>query len=88
MSADLQGFRRAAQENVVVNADATARVDLKLEIGTLEEGIIVKGDAPLLDTTSALKQTVLSREVLEAMPNRIDVWAVAPSEQRVLYPPM
>jgi hypothetical protein len=77
VSADLQGFRRAAQENVVVNADVTARVDLKLEIGTLEEGIIVKGDAPLLDTTSALKQTVLSREVLEAMPNRIDVWGIA-----------
>jgi hypothetical protein len=77
VTADLQGFRRAAQENVVVNADVTARVDLKLEIGTLEEGIIVKGDAPLLDTTSALKQTVLSRETLDAMPNRIDVWGVA-----------
>src|SRR3984893_16645360 len=77
VSADLQGFRRAAQENVVVNAGVTARVDLKLEIGTLEEGIIVKGESPLLDTTSALKQTVLSREMLEAMPNRIDVWGVA-----------
>src|SRR5207247_10995810 len=70
-------FRSAAQENVVVNADVTARVDLKLEIGALSEGITVKGESPLLDTTSALKQTVLSREVLDSLPNRIDVWGVA-----------
>jgi len=74
---DLAGFRPALQENVIVNADVTARVDLKMEIGTLQEGITVKGESPLLDTTSALKQTVLSREVLDSMPNRIDVWAVA-----------
>jgi hypothetical protein len=77
VKAELAGFRSALLENIVVNADATARVDLKLEIGTLEEGIIVTGESPLLDTTSALKQTVLSREVLDSLPNRIDVWSVA-----------
>src|SRR3954469_12814517 len=74
---ELEGFRSAVQENVIVNADVTARVDMKMEIGTLQEGITVKGESPLLDTTSALKQTVLSREVLDALPNRIDVWSVA-----------
>src|SRR4029078_2846851 len=59
-----EGFRSGLQENIVVNADVTARVDMKMEIGTLQEGITVKGESPLLDTTSALKQTVLSREVL------------------------
>src|SRR5207249_2500701 len=77
VKADLAGFRSAAQENVVVNADVTARVDLKLEIGALSEGVTVTGQSPLLDTTSALKQTVLSREVLDSLPNRIDVWSVA-----------
>jgi hypothetical protein len=75
--ADLQGFRAAIQENVIVVADNTARVDLHLEIGALEEGIIVKGESPLLDTTSATKQTVLTREVLDSLPNRVDVWAAA-----------
>lgn len=75
--AELQGFRPATQENIAVTADATARVDLKLEIGALEEGITVSGEAPLLDTTSAMRQTVLSREVLDSLPNRVDVWATA-----------
>src|SRR6266487_481439 len=77
VKAELGGFRSATQENIVVNADATARVDLKLDIGTLQEGVTVTGESPLLDTTSALKQTVLSREVLDSLPNRIDVWSVA-----------
>ena len=72
--ANLIGFRPAIQENVVVNADVTARVDLRLEVGAVEEAITVTGTPALLDTASALKQTVLSAETLQTLPNRIDVW--------------
>ena len=47
VKAALQGFRPAEQRNIVVNADVTARADLKLEIGTMEEGVTVTGEAPL-----------------------------------------
>ena len=77
VKAELAGFTTAVQENVVVNADVTARVDFRLEIGGLAEDITVTGGAPLLDTTSALRQTVLSRELLDSMPNRVDVWGAA-----------
>ena len=72
----MQGFRSVEQRNIVVNADATARADLTLSIGGLEEGIIVSGEAPLLDTTSALKQTVMTQETLQALPNRVDMWSI------------
>src|SRR5581483_12022995 len=67
----------AEQRGIVVNSDVTARADLKLEIGSLSEGVTVSGEAPLLDTTTALRQTVISRDALEALPNRTDVWAIA-----------
>jgi hypothetical protein len=79
VTAELQGFRRASQEDVIVNADVTARVDLKLEIGQVEEGILVKGEGPLLDTTSALKQTVVSSDLLQQLPNRVDLWGIVKS---------
>ena len=72
----MQGFRTVEQRNIVVNADAIARADLTLPLGQLEEGVVVSGEAPLLDTTSALKQTVLSQDTLQALPNRIDVWSI------------
>jgi hypothetical protein len=75
--AELQGFRSTVQEDVVVNADVTVRVDLKLEVGSVAEAIVVSGASPLLDTTSALNQTVMSREVLDNLPNRGDLWAIA-----------
>lgn len=76
VKAQLSGFRTVEQRGIVVNADATARADLQLPIGQLEEGIVVSGEAPLLDTTSALKQTVLSQDILQTLPNRIDVWSI------------
>src|SRR2546425_1949664 len=76
VKAAIQGFRTVEQRNIVVSADATARADLQLPIGQLEESVLVSGESPLLDTTSALKQTVLSQEVLQNLPNRIDVWSI------------
>jgi len=77
VKAEMSGLRPATRENVAVNAATTARVDLTLEVGGFEEGLVVTGEAPLLDTTTALDQTVMSRELLDALPNRIDVWSVA-----------
>ena len=77
VKAELQGFRPTEQRNITVNADGTSRADLKLQIGTMAEGVTVTGEAPLLDTTSALKQTVIPNETLKALPNRFDVWSAA-----------
>src|SRR5262245_8489610 len=74
---ELSGFSPSTQEGIVVNADFNARVDMRLQIGALEEGIVVSGQSPLLDTPPPMRQTVLSREVLNALPNRVDVWSVA-----------
>src|SRR4029077_13704569 len=40
VKAELAGFRTTGLDRLVVNADVTVRVDLKLDIGTLEEGVI------------------------------------------------
>lgn len=73
----LTGFRTSVQERIVVNADVTARVDVRLEIGALEETVTVSGQSPLLDTTTALKQTVMTRETIDALPSRNNIWAIA-----------
>ena len=74
---ELTGFGPVVQPNITVNADATARADVRLQIGAIEEAVTVTGATPLLDTTSALKQTVLTREEQQALPNRTDVWSMA-----------
>lgn len=77
VQAELQGFRLVRQPGVIVTSNLTARADIKLEVGSVEEAIVVTGASPLLDTTTASKQTALTREDLEALPNRTDVWSIA-----------
>jgi Carboxypeptidase regulatory-like domain len=74
---ELVGFQSVVHQDIVVNADSTARVDLRLRVGDLAETVTVSGEAPLLDTTAVLNQTVMSREVLDTLPGTNDVWGIA-----------
>ena len=73
---ELTGFRAALVEGVVVNAQATARADLILQVGQVEESVTVSGDTALLDTTAVLNQTVMTREVLDVLPDTNNVWSI------------
>src|SRR4029453_12936765 len=53
ITAQLMGFRRLTQEDLVVRVGATLQVDLALQVGGLEESITVTGEAPQVDLTSA-----------------------------------
>ena len=77
VKAELQGFRSVVQESILVNADQTSRADLSLAVGNVEETITVSGQSPLLDTTSALNQAVMTRDVLDALPMPRDVFNIA-----------
>jgi hypothetical protein len=76
VKAELQGFQTVVQDNLVVNADRTSRADLKLAVGELAETITVSGQAPVLDTRSALQQTPLTRQVLDTVPTGYDTWSI------------
>ena len=77
VTAELRGFRTVVQNGINVNADRTSRVDFTLAISELAESVTVSGQSALLDTSSALKQTVLSRETLDSLPVATDVWSIA-----------
>ena len=77
VKAELSGFRAVQVDGVEVHADQTTRADAKLVVGEMAETVTVSGEAPLLDTTSALQQTTLSRQVLDTVPTGNDVWSIA-----------
>ena len=52
VSAELSGFKKYAQRDIVLPVGGTARVELKLEVGGLTESVTVTGESPLVDTTS------------------------------------
>ena len=63
----LQGFNVIIRElELPSNFVATINADLK--VGTLQESVTVSGQSPLVDVQSNVKQQVLTRDVLDAVP--------------------
>ena len=68
VSAELSGFKRALREGVDVPVNATLRVDLKLEVGAVEESVTVVGESPLLQTDRADTSRIIESVHLAEVP--------------------
>ena len=47
-----------------------------MQVDKMQESVTVSGEAPLLDTTAVLNQTVMTREVLDVLPDTNNVWSI------------
>lgn len=65
---ELQGFGTFRREDIRLTAGFTARIDIALRLGTLEETITVSGAAPIVDVASTSATTQLTREALDLIP--------------------
>jgi hypothetical protein len=64
----LSGFRTLSREGLELSAGVTLPINAQMEIGALEETLTVTGETPVVDVSSTQQQTVLNRELLDAMP--------------------
>jgi len=65
----LSGFEMARREAIRLTIGFTARVDLAMKIGAMEETVTVSGASPVVDATSTTTNTQLTRETLELVPS-------------------
>ena len=73
----LAGFNTVKREGIELTGNFTATVNADLRVGALEETITVSGATPLVDVQSVTKQTVLTRDVLDALPAARNIQAAA-----------
>jgi len=71
----LAGFSTSRRDRIQLSTDFTATINAELNVGTLEETVTVSGSSPLVDVQSTTKQTVLTREVLDALPTARSIQA-------------
>ena len=64
----LSGFQRAARDGVRLTAGFTAKLDVSLKVGAVEETVTVSGQSPVVDVASTNPTTSLTRETLELIP--------------------
>jgi hypothetical protein len=64
----LSGFSTVKREGVTVTGSGAIPINIELGVGTLAETITVSGEAPLVDTQTTRRETVVSSETLKSLP--------------------
>ena len=64
----LPGFATVKRDAIELQSNFTATINAELSVGALQESVTVSGASPVVDVQSNVKQQVLSREVLDAVP--------------------
>ena len=64
----LQGFTTVRREGIELTGSFTANVNADLKVGQVAETVVVSGESPIVDVQSSQRQTVLTNEVIKAIP--------------------
>jgi hypothetical protein len=72
VTAQLSGFKSARVENLELLLGQIKSVDFTLQVATVVEEVVVKGEAPLVDTRQSGRATSIAREQIEMLPKGRD----------------
>ena len=68
VKATLSGFRAYENRGIRIGTQQFVTLDIRLEVGQLQETITVTGEAPLIDTSNASTGAIIDSRQLEALP--------------------
>jgi hypothetical protein len=68
VEASLAGFGTASRRGIALVVGRTAVVDLLLRVGRVKEEVVVTGDAPLIETTSATVSNLIDERKVQDLP--------------------
>src|SRR2546427_920548 len=64
----IPGFSTIVQDGIELPSNFTATVNAELRVGAVEESVTVSGESPVVDVQNAQRTTVLTRQLLDAVP--------------------
>ncbi len=64
----LPGFATVRREGIELTGSFTATVSVELKVGAVAETVVVSGESPIVDVQSSQRQTVLTNDVINAIP--------------------
>jgi Carboxypeptidase regulatory-like domain len=68
VKAELSGFKTVTVPDISLGVDQHYRVNLKLEVGAVEESVTVTGSSPLIQTSTSELGTTVSEEQIKTLP--------------------
>jgi hypothetical protein len=68
LKAELSGFKTITRPDIPLGVDQRMKIDVKLEVGAVEESITVTGTSPLVQTSSSELGTTVGEEQIKTLP--------------------
>ena len=69
VTVEAQGFKRMQRNQVVVGTQEFVTVDVSMELGSVNESVLVTAEVPLLETANASNGQVINAQQLADLPN-------------------
>jgi trimeric autotransporter adhesin len=69
ITAEAPSFKKFSRKNVIVATQEYLQVDMKLEVGSVTESVLVTEEVPLVETANASQGQVLDNQKLVDLPN-------------------
>src|SRR5262249_55605801 len=68
VTAELSGFKTATVPTVDLGVDQRVRINVRMEVGAVEESVTVTGQSPLVQTSSSELGTTVAEEQIKTLP--------------------
>jgi hypothetical protein len=72
----LTGFNTVKHDGIELTSNFTATINADMKVGSVSETITVTGESPIVDTQNITHRTVMTRQVLDAIPTGRNIQAV------------
>ena len=86
LRAEKDGFRPSLTSGLVIDAGATVREEISLEVGTSTQAIEVSADAVQLQSDNAKSQTVITDKLIQDLPTVVGGSLRSPFDLAILAP--
>ncbi len=85
IQAGMPGFKTWFQKGVVLSLNRNARIDVQLEVGEIQQSVVVESDAPLVETTTSELGAVVDEKKITQLPilgrNTLSLVSLVPGAQ-------
>jgi hypothetical protein len=64
----LSGFKTIVRDNITLESNFTAPINVELSVGSLEESVTVTGGSPVVDVQTSQRRSLVSQELIDLLP--------------------
>jgi hypothetical protein len=64
----LSGFKTVVRDNIMLESNFTAPINVEISVGNVEQSVTVTGESPVVDVQTSQRREVVSQQMIDVLP--------------------